>query len=79
MYDYELCKNEKGHTALAVMMRILLMMMMDMKILMARMMWMIDYEVCASGTGRDVEDDDSERDDDHYDFFFIFVTTPGGV
>ena len=53
--------------ALAVVMRILLMMMMDMKILMARMMWMIDYEVCASVTGRDVEDDDSERDDDHYD------------
>ena len=43
------------------------MMMMEMKILMARMMWMIDYEVCTSGTGRDVEDDDSERDDDHYD------------
>ena len=43
------------------------MMMMDMKILMASMMWMIDYEVSASGTGRDVEDDDSERDDDHYD------------
>ena len=43
------------------------MMMMDMKILMASMMWMIDYEVSASGTGRDVEDDDSERDDDRYD------------
>ena len=54
--------------ALAVVMRILLMMMMmEMKILMARMMWMIDYEVCASVTGRDVEDDDSERDDDRYD------------
>ena len=47
--------------------RILLMMMMDMKILMARMMWTIDYEVCASGTGRYVEDCNSEGDDDHYD------------
>ena len=47
--------------------RIFLMMMMDMKILMARMMWTIDYEVCASGTGRNVEDDNNECDDDHYD------------
>ena len=26
-----------------------------------------DYEICASGTGRDVEDDNSEHADDHYD------------